>query len=98
MSMSKHNLMSLACLVRESYSLLPSSDEIEGDSTLKHLVDAANKTTNALYSYLNDRIANAPLPTSELVKIAAEMNTNTGYCGACDIGIPFETVHTCGLY
>ena len=54
---NKHQLMSLASMVRESRILLPSSEEVD-EETLKHLLDAAEKSVNNLYCYLNDRIAN----------------------------------------
>ena len=58
--MTKHELISLACMVRESRSLLPCSSEVD-DASLKTMLDAAEKSVRELYDYLNNRIAGESL-------------------------------------
>lgn len=84
---TRTELISIACLVRESRNLLPCSSEVSGDATLKSLLDAAEKSSSALYNYLNDRIVDAPAPShSEFLS-----------CGACDPAVTHATIHNCGI-
>jgi len=83
--MNRRDLMALACLIRESYNLLPNGDEVTEDVVVKHLVDAANKSVKELYDYLNNRIAGG-----------SSRFEYTGNCGACDPAVTHATIHNCG--
>jgi hypothetical protein len=96
MAEQRHTLLRLANQVHTAYALLPCKEEVTSDATLKILCDAAEKSASALYSYLNDRIANTPRKDDETDTVNHRPRFDV-YCGACDPDVTYATIHNCGM-